>query len=408
MLEQPLNGVSANTDRFAASFTVAIVAMCSVAFGVGRYAYGLFLPAIRHDFGASTVTLGLIASASTLLYLITIAIASTIAIHCRPRTLMLVGGCVTTLSLLIVGLAANLPATAAGIALASVGAGLYSPASWVAVDAWMPSRWRHRAIGAVNAGSTPGLLITGLTAYWFQHSWQYVWLVMAALCGMITLWHAWLVPNDRVIPPTHRPRPPLHARSFLRRECWPLYGALLIYGLVFGVYMTFAVDLILSSGGLVFPADRLFWALLGLAGMPTLFAGLLIARHGVRTLLMWSLPLCGLSYLLLALSAHGGSPPGGSPPGGTLLVLASAVLFGVASIAPGGGFYIWGIRLFPDRPSIGSGCVTLCTAIAMMAGPTLYGLMSRWMSLPSFFALVAILPILALPLLPKNEDLQTR
>jgi hypothetical protein len=33
--------------------------------------------------------------------------------------------------------------------------------------------------------------------------------------------------------------------------------------------------------------------------------------------------------------------------------------------------------------------------------------MSRWMSLPSFFALVAILPFLALPLLPKNEALQT-
>lgn len=366
--------------------------MCSVVFGVGRYAYGLFLPAIRQDFGASTVTLGLIASASTLIYLITIAIASAIAIRCRPRSLMLAGGCLSTLSLSIVGLATNLPGVATGIALASVGAGLYSPPSFVAAEAWMPSRWRDRTIGALNAGSTPGLLITGLTAYWFQRSWQSVWLVMAALCALITLWHAWLVPNEAVQPAAHRPRQPLRIQSFLRRECWPLYGALLIYGLVFGIYMTFAVDLVLGSGGLAYPADRLFWALLGLAGMPTLFAGLFIARHGVRTLLMWSLPLCGVSYLLLALSTQGGTP----------LVLASAILFGVASIAPGGGFYIWGIRLFPDRPSIGSGCVTLCTAVAMMAGPTLYGLMSRWVALPTFFALIGVLPLLALPLLPND------
>ena len=396
VLEQPLPISAATEDRFAAFFTAGVVAMCSVVFGVGRYAYGLFLPSIRQDFGARTVTLGLIASASTLLYLITIAVASAIAIHCRPRTLMLAGGSVSTVSLLIVGSAASLPAVATGLALASIGAGLYSPASFVAAEAWMPVRWKHRAIGAINAGSTPGVLITGLTAYWFQATWQYVWLVMAALCALITAWHARLMPRSSVVLASLRPQQPLHLRSFTRPECWPLYGAVLIYGLVFGVYMTFAVDLIMGSGGLVFPADRFFWALLGLAGIPTLFAGLFMARYGVRALLMVSLPLCGLAYLLLSLSAHGGTP----------LVFASAALFGVASIAPGGGFYVWGIRLFPGRPSIGAGCVTLGTSIAMMAGPTLYGLMSRWVSLPAFFALVAVLPFLALPLLPKNEALQ--
>lgn len=390
---QQLNGTSVAADRFAFAFTLASVAMCSVAFGVGRYAYGLFLPAMRRDFGARTVELGMIASFSTLVYFVTIMIVSAVALHFKPRTLILAAGIITTLALTMVGLATNLRTAATGIALASVGAGMYSPAMFEAIDAWLPARWKPRAIGAANAGSTPGLVITGLTAYWFQASWQHVWLVMAALGGALTAWQAWLLPNESVAHACVRPRHPLSLSRFLRRECWPLYGALLIYGLVFGIYMTFAVDLILGSGGLAFPADRLFWALLGMAGLPTIFAGVFIARYGVRLLLMVSLPMCGLSYVLLALSSHG------KP-----LVIASAILFGVFSIAPGGGFYLWGIRLFPDRPSIGTGCVTLGTALAMMTGPALYGLISSWMSLPAFFAVIAALAVLVIPIIPADLD----
>lgn len=35
------------SDGFSLAFTAACVAMASVTYGMGRYAYGLFLPSIR-------------------------------------------------------------------------------------------------------------------------------------------------------------------------------------------------------------------------------------------------------------------------------------------------------------------------------------------------------------------------
>ena len=36
-------------------------------------------------------------------------------------------------------------------------------------------------MGAVNAGATPGKILTGLAAFWVQSSWQHAWLAMAAV-----------------------------------------------------------------------------------------------------------------------------------------------------------------------------------------------------------------------------------
>ncbi len=61
----------------------------------------------------------------------------------------------------------------------------------------------------------------------------------------------------------------------------------------------------------------------------------------------------------------------------TISSKSSVVLFGAASIAPGTGFMIWGIRLFHERPSIGSGTVFFFQSIGVIAGPLLYGWVAR-------------------------------
>src|SRR5258707_10058517 len=80
------------TERFSLVFIAASVAMASVTYGVGRYAYGLFLPEIRRDFALDTFTLGLIASVGTAVYLLSNIVASAIAIHFKPRTFIVIGG----------------------------------------------------------------------------------------------------------------------------------------------------------------------------------------------------------------------------------------------------------------------------------------------------------------------------
>ena len=385
------SGGDAAPDRFSLAFISASVAMASVTYGIGRYAYGLFLPEIRRDFALDTLTLGLIAGFGTAVYLLSNTIASAIAIYFKPRTFTIIGGAVTTLGLALVGIAANAPTAVAGVLLASVGAGIYTPALFEAIEAWLLPPWKSRAMGAINAGATPGKILTGLAAFWFQSSWQRAWLAMAAVGFGVTLWNAWLLPRRAVVHDATKAMQHLNRRLFTRAACVPLYGTLVVYGLLFSVYLTFAVDLVSSVGAMKSPVDKLFWPLLGIAGLTTIFTGGAVGRYGVRVLLSVSLPLCGLSYSMLAFA-----------PNSLWVILGSAVLFGATSIAPGTGFMVWGIRLFHERPSIGSGVVFLFLSIGTITGPILFGWMAPRLGATTVFLALTALSVLVLPFFPSG------
>ncbi|MGQ3212956.1 MFS transporter [Shinella sp.] len=381
---------SPSNQHFPLAFTAACVAMTSVTYGMGRYAYGLFLPSIGAQFDLTTFDLALIASLNAILYLVATIVASATAIHFRPRTFILLSGVTTTAGLLLAGMATSVAVATVGIVLAGIGAGILSPAMFEAIEAWLPAPWKPRAIGAVNAGAAPGIVLTGLAAYWLQSSWQQAWIVMAGIGLVVTLWHFWLIPTARLPRPASGVALPLGFSLFTRRACMPLYVSVFVYGLILSTYLTFAVDLVLSTGGMAFPMDRLFWVLLGLAGLPAMLTGAAVLRLGVRGLLAISMPACGLSYALLALA-----------PGNQLVVLTSAILFGAASIAPGNGFLVWGISLFRERPSIGSGTVFVVLSIAIIIGPILFGIIATQICSQGFFLVMAVLSIVIIPLFPR-------
>jgi predicted MFS family arabinose efflux permease len=381
----------AGRERFSLAFIAASVAMASVTYGVGRYAYGLFLPEIRRDFALDTFTLGLIASVATVVYLLSNIVASAIAIHFKPRTFIVIGGAVTTLGLALVGIATNAPTAVGGILLAGAGAGIYTPAQFEAIEAWLLPPWKSRAMGAVNAGATPGKILTGLAAFWVQSSWQHAWLAMAAVSFGVTVWNAWLLPKRAVTHDGMKAKQHLHFRLFTRAACIPLYGTLIVYGLLFSVYLTFAVDLLSSVGAMKSPVDKLFWPLLGIAGLTTVFTGSAVSRYGVRGLLSVSLPLCGLSYAMLALASNN-----------QWVILGSAVLFGATSIAPGTGFMVWGIRLFHERPSIASGTVFFFLSVGTIMGPIVFGWIAPRIGVVTVFLALAALSVVVLPLFPSR------
>jgi predicted MFS family arabinose efflux permease len=381
----------AGRERFSLAFIAASVAMASVTYGVGRYAYGLFLPQIRRDFGLDTFTLGLIASVGTVVYLLSNIVASAIAVHFKPRTFTVIGGAVTTLGLALVGIATNAPTAVGGILLAGAGAGIYTPAQFEAIEAWLLPPWKSRAMGAVNAGATPGKILTGLAAFWIQSSWQHAWLELAAVSCGVTVWNAWLLPNRAVTHDGMKPKRHMHIRLFTRAACIPLYGTLVIYGLLFSIYLTFAIDLLSSVGAMKSPVDKLFWPLLGVAGLTTVFTGSAVSRYGVRSLLSVSLPLCGLSYAMLALASNN-----------PWVILGSAVLFGATSIAPGTGFMVWGIRLFNERPSIGSGTVFFFQSVGTIMGPIVFGWIAPRIGVVPVFLALAALSVVVLPFFPSR------
>jgi predicted MFS family arabinose efflux permease len=381
----------AGRERFSLAFVAASVAMASVTYGVGRYAYGLFLPEIRRDFALDTFTLGLIASVGTVVYLLSNIVASAIAIHFKPRTFIVIGGAVTTLGLALVGIATSASTAVEGILLAGAGAGIYTPAQFEAIEAWLLPPWKSRAMGAVNAGATPGKILTGLATFWVQSSWQHAWLAMAAVSFGVTVWNAWLLPKRAIRHDGMKAKQHLHFPLFTRAACIPLYGTLIVYGLLFSVYLTFAVDLVSSVGAMKSPVDKLFWPLLGIAGVTTVFTGSAVNRYGVRSLLSVSLPLCGLSYAMLALASNN-----------PWAILGSAALFGATSIAPGTGFLVWGIRLFNERPSIGSGVVFSFLSVGTITGPILFGWMAPGLGAATCFLALTALSVVVLPFFPSS------
>jgi predicted MFS family arabinose efflux permease len=246
-------------------------------------------------------------------------------------------------------------------------------------------------MGAVNAGATPGKILTGLAAFWFQSSWQHAWQAMAAVSFGVTVWNAWLLPKRAVTHDGMKAKQHLHFRLFTRAACIPLYGTLIVYGLLFSVYLTFAVDLLSSVGAMKSPVDKLFWPLLGIAGLTTVFTGSAVSRYGVRGLLSVSLPLCGLSYAMLALASNN-----------QWVILGSAVLFGATSIAPGTGFMVWGIRLFHERPSIASGTVFFFLSVGTIMGPIVFGWIAPRIGVVTVFLALAALSVVVLPLFPSR------
>jgi len=373
-------------------FLIITIAMTSVTYGFGRYAYGLFLPSLRSEFGASTLQLSLIASANAGTYLISTLIASAYAIYFRP-TYMMVSSCILTVTgLAIAGFSTTFDVAAFGIIVSGVGGGVLSPALFEAIESWLPEEWKVRAIGAVSAGATPGMIITALVAYFSLDYWRQAWLAMAAVGIFVLLVGFALLPKNKIGKRGEKPTLPLSFSMFMTRRNIGLYIALFVYGVIFSVYLTFSVDLVTTLGALSAPKDRLFWFLLGLTGLPAIFNGYFISKIGYGKFLKVVFVLCAFSYGILALAAS--SLP---------FILISAMLFGYASIAIGSGLLVWSIGIFKERPSIGSGVVFFLFSIATILGPILSSVLSPFIEMKMIFAVLALFSIVIVPFLPKDE-----
>jgi MFS family permease len=84
------------------------------------------------------------------------------------------------------------------------------------------------------------------------------------------------------------------------------------------------------------------------------------------------------------------------------VILGSAVLFGATSIAPGTGFMVWGIRLFNQRPSIGSGTVFFFQSVGTIIGPILFGWIAPRIGVVPVFLALAALSVVVLPFFPSR------
>lgn len=367
------------------------VAVIAATYGLGRYAYGLFLPEIRQDFGLSTALLGLIASGSYAAFLIGTAVSSVVAARTGPRLPVIVGGLSAAAGMLMIGLSQSPLVLAAGVVIAGSGSGWAYPPMPDAVARLVSEERRARTLTAINSGTSYGVMIAGPVALLAGSQWRTAWLAFAAITLCATLWNAMLLPG-KAGPGETAALPRLRWSWFVCPRSGPLLIAALLLGLTSAVYWTFAVDLISQTGSFSGSAGRVFFVCVGVAGIIGGLAGSLIERFGLRGMFRASVLVLALSLCLIPLMISSWAG-----------VLGSGVLFGAAFITMTGAGAVWVMEVFRDRPSAGLGAYLLIFSVGQLVGPVLAGLIADPFGLEAAFYLAGAITAAAALLGPKGN-----
>lgn len=375
------------TSRVGGAGLLALVA----TYGIGRQAYGLFVPTFREEFGLRLDVLGFYASAAQLGYLVTTVAAGVVTARFGPR-LPVVTGC------LLLAVAAAMTASAPGATVLAAGviaAGMSAGGTWApfsdAIDGQVPLSGRRRALALVNAGSPVGLVVASSLVLVAGDQWRAVWWGFAAI-GLVAAAAAWRAMSPGVVRPEPvLGRPPL--TWFFNSQSVRLFVVAFGASVTSGAYFAYAPDTAQDAGlaGWTGPA---MWVVLGIAGAVVgVFSGGLANHYGLRGPLAVMLVLLGGAQLILLLA-----------PGSVVAALASAALFGVGFTTGFALMAMWSQQVFHDRPTTGFTVAIVCAAGGFIVGPSLFGLLATHLDRSTALLTTAIPAVLIALLSPSREN----
>jgi predicted MFS family arabinose efflux permease len=360
-------------------------------YGIGRQAYGLFVPTFGEEFGFSLQALGYVASAAQAAYLVGIVATGALAARFGPRV-PVVAGC------LLLAVGAATVAAAPGpllLALGLIAAGGSAGGTWApfsdAVDGQVPPPRRSSALALVNAGSPVGLLLVSVLVVLSGDRWRAAWWAFAAV-GLVAAAVCWWVLEP-------------DATSRRRDRAWPGIGwfvharsaRLLVVAFAVavssGAYFAYAPDTVQEggAGGWIGPA---MWAVLGAVGAAVgVTGGRIAGRFGLRVPLQLMLALVAGSMALLLVA------PGSVPP-----ALLSAGLFGIGFATSFALVVIWSQQVFHDRPTTGFTAVIVCSAAGFIVGPGAFGAIATGFGRTAALLGLAAPALLAVLASPRRED----
>jgi predicted MFS family arabinose efflux permease len=331
-------------------------------YGIGRQAYGLFVPTFEEEFGLSLDVLGFYASGAQAGYLVTTVLTGVATARYGPRV-PVVAGC------LLLALGAALTASAPGPVLLAVGviaAGTSAGGAWApfsdAVDLQVPSAGSRRALALVNAGSPAGLVLAAGLVLVAGDRWRAVWWLFAAF-GLVAAAAAWRVLSPAA-PDRDRERERPRLGWFLNARSVRLFAVTLGVSISSGAYFAYAPETAQEAGldSWIGPA---MWAALGVAGAVVgVFGGGIANRYGLRGPLAVMLVLVAGSTSALLVA-----------PGSVLAALGSAALFGVGFTTVFAFLVMWSQQVFHDRPTTGFTVAIVCIAVGFIIGPSLFGVL---------------------------------
>ncbi|WP_037321002.1 MFS transporter [Amycolatopsis orientalis] len=365
------------------TLTAAGLSLIAVSYGLARYAYGLFAPALRAEFGLDGGTLGTIASGSYVAYCLAVIASTAVTARWGARAGALAAGTTATAGTALIAAAPNAAVLAVGVVLAGASTGLASPSLADAVSRVVRANRRDRAQAVVNAGTGLGVLVSGPVSLLAVGDWRLAWWAFAAASALVTAWIA------RVVPPVRERREhglpvPLFPPSTRR-----LLPAAATLGLASAAVWTFGRDIAVSVGGLGETESTVVWIVLGAVGLAGAFTAELTSRAGLRRAWSAGMILFAAATALFALATR--SLPA--------LIIAAA-LFGAVYIGLTGVLILWGTRAYPGSPAFGVGVAFLLLALGQAAGAPLIGFLGDLIDLRAGFLAAAAMAVLGLLFAP--------
>lgn len=355
-------------------------AVVGVAFGMGRFTFGLTLPALRHDqslsaTGLSDPLLGLVAGGTFAGFLAGIVGAPLLGARRGPRAPTTLGGVCGALGALLVVLAGSPGVLAAGAVLAGSAAGwVWAPYSDLAASLTRPAV-RPGLLSAISTGTCGGLVVTGLVAVLAGEHWRVVWAsaalgsVAAALLNL-----AWV--------PAVAPQ----AREDGRSLPWAALVTPAVFAVVYqatvALGFTYAAD-VARAAGLSADARPVLFVIIGVVGLAGLATGVLARRLGPGRVAAGCLVVLGGSLALFAGAAH-------SP----VLVLLAAAVFAPVYLIGAAVLAVWTAAVAPAAPGRALTVTMVVGAVGAIVSPVVVGSLIPALGLPTLLTAAAGLSVL--------------
>jgi predicted MFS family arabinose efflux permease len=366
----------------ATGYAVLGAGLTAVAFGLARYAFGLFVPSIRSELGLGSDVIGVVSSLAFVSFVCTSAIAPAVAARLGARRAAMVASGIGLGGLALISQASGAITLGAGVFACGVSTGLMMPALAAGVQATVRPALQGRVNAVMNAGTSIGLVFCVPTVLFLAGAWRLAYGGFAALAGigLIAAW--WLLPAASRAPRATDGLPPLTRLQLGALVRLTLFG--FAVGFVGAVFWIFAPDLVVQVGGLAPGTTGLLWLGLGLAGLLGAGATDLRDRFGAPKT---------LATALLATAASVGGIA--AAPGLLPVSLAAAAVFGWAAMHLSGQLLVTGVRLLPRRPALGPVLPFVSITIGQAAGSPVAGWAIEGYGYPEAFFAFAVLAVFA-------------
>ncbi|WP_163558209.1 MFS transporter [Halomonas sp. NO4] len=355
----------------------------AITYGLARFVFGLFLPAMRDELTISATMAGVIGALPFLSFVFAILAAPWVTSRLGIRRAGVAAAGLAGIGLMTIAQAPSSLALAAGVLICGISTGLSSPVMAQAVHRVVPPGLRGRVNAIINAGTSLGIALAMPAVLVWAEAWRSAYIGFAALAVLGALGAFCYLPRDEQRPSPSRLSP---AAVPVSRAQWLAIGRLSgmagVMGCVSAAYWVFAPDAVITAGGLAPSQTAWMWLAVGLGGLSGGVAGDLIARFGPALSHAGGLTVMSAAIALLAVD-----------PANFALVLTSAALFGAGYMILTGFYLVRSTQIMAQAPAFAPVLPLLATSVGQVAGSPLAGWLVGAEGHAAAFVLFAILGV---------------